>query len=193
MGAMRGALAATAAMAVLAVGCATSSGGDAGVPGDGSVVTAVTQATLESNATVGALSGDTAAYDTSWCHPAIADLLAAGLDAVNDGVGSEMTGQPIYLVDACFWSDASIFLGRQPAGDNLDHHRTEDEMIGPWKELPGLGEQALRSVDVGWVFWIRDEHEYAIGTTGDYCYKHADCKAELVDAAKLIDQHLTGG
>jgi hypothetical protein len=45
-------------------------------------------------------------------------------------------------------------------------------MIGPWKDLPGLGETAITSTGVGWVFWIRDGNEYAIGADGDYCYKH---------------------
>lgn len=183
----------TATVAMLIVGCATSIGDGATDTGEGSVDSKVAHQTAEPKKIVGSLSSDSARYDKSWCRPAIDDLLAAGLEAADDGVGSEMTGQPIYLVDACFWSGASIFLGRQPARDNLDHHRTEDEMIGPWRDVPGLGEQALRSVGVGWVFWIRDGHEYAVGTTGDYCYKHTDCKAELVDAAMLIDQHRTGG
>ena len=178
MGARRWTSAAAAVFTILIVGCgATGTAGNTTVPD-------------ESNATEDARSADSSG--PSWCRPAIDDLVSAGLVAVDDGVGSALTGQPTYLVDACYWSEASIFLGRQPSRGNVDYHESEDNAIGPWRRVPAVGEQAVRSVGVGWVFWIRDGHEYVIGTGGYYCFKHKDCKAELVDAARLVDQRLTG-
>ena len=155
------------------------------------------ETTVLSSAIVGSSSSggtdDSSGLNPSWCRSAIEDLIAAGLEAVDDGVGSQRTGQPAYAVDACYWSSTALFVGRQVSQGSLDYHRTEDEAIGPWKDLPGLGEAAVVSAGVGWVFWIRDGREYAIGADGEYCFKHKECKLELRAAAKLIDQRLARG
>jgi hypothetical protein len=175
-------------LALITVGCG-------GRSNTGVIASPASEATVVSSAIAGPSSsgGSSGGLNPSWCRAAIDDLIAAGLEAVDDGVGSQRTGQPAYAVDACYWSATALFVGRQLSQGSLDYHRTEDEMIGPWKDLPGLGESALVSVGVGWVFWIRDGREYAIGADGDYCYKHKECKSELSAAAKLIDQRLAGG
>ena len=193
MSASRGMVQVMVTLAIITVGC----GGDSNAGVTASPATAV-EATVVSSAIAGPSSSGrsdngSGGLNRSWCRPAMDDMIAAGLEAVDDGVGSQRTGQPAYTVDACYRSAAALFVGRQLSPGSLDYHRTEDEMIGPWKDLPGLGEAALVSVGVGWVFWIRDGREYAIGADGDYCYKHKECKSELSAAAKLIDRRLAGG
>jgi hypothetical protein len=193
MGGSRGMLPVMVTLTIVAIGC----GGDtnAGVTASqapGSEATVLSSAIPEPSSN-GDSDDGSHQPNPSWCRPAIDDLIAAGLEAVDDGVRSQLTGQPAYAVDACYWSAAGLFVGRQLSRGSLDYHRSEDEMIGPWKDLPGLGEGALASTDVGWVFWIRDGNEYAIGSDGRYCFRHKQCKPELIAAAKLIDQRLASG
>lgn len=163
MGATRWTLGATAIVVLAAGGC--GSGG---------------RAAVDTVASVDSVSANGGAQYPSWCRPMIDDLKSARLDPVDDGIGTGSSGQPAYQLDACYWSGGNLFVGRQ------------DGTIGPWKKLAGVGDQALASAHVAWVFWIRNDHEYVVGASGDYCHEHDDCRAQIARAAQLIDHRLAG-